>query len=125
MILLDTNVLLNISANKYSPSLTRFLTSGKEPVFVSIVSYWEIAIKCKIGKLSIDRPISQFIAYQENINKFQTLQISAAHLHVYEVMDFDATHKDPYDRLILAQAEWEGLRIIAEDRRIIDYKRKS
>jgi PIN domain nuclease of toxin-antitoxin system len=80
---------------------------------VSSASLWEIAIKLSIGKLSLSQPFGPFVRQQLSLNAMDILQIGTAHLHVVSTLPF--YHRDPFDRLLVAQAIVEQLAIVSGD----------
>jgi PIN domain nuclease of toxin-antitoxin system len=81
--------------------------------FVSIVSVWEIAIKYGIGKLSLQLSFDDFIDQQIAPNGIQLLDIKLEHLKVVAALPLH--HRDPFDRLIIAQAMAEDIVLISAD----------
>jgi PIN domain nuclease of toxin-antitoxin system len=81
--------------------------------FLSIVSIWEIAIKYGIGKLNLGLPFNDFIDQQIIPNGIQILNIQLEHLKVFA--DLPLHHRDPFDRLLIAQAIVEDIPIISVD----------
>jgi PIN domain nuclease of toxin-antitoxin system len=82
---------------------------------VSAASVWEIAIKRSLGKLTAPDDLPNRIADEG----FAWLPVSAA--HAWQVRDLPAHHRDPFDRLLIAQALVERLPIITADARLSDY----
>lgn len=82
--------------------------------FVSIVSIWEIAIKYGIGKLNLEVPFDDFIDRQIIPNGIQLLDIKLEHLKLVSALPLH--HRDPFDRLLIAQAIIEDSLIISADR---------
>ncbi len=85
-------------------------------VFVSAASVWEIAIKRGSGKIMFDQPIVKAILG----HGFRTLAISAEHTEW--AGDLPVLHRDPFDRLLVAQAHLEGLTLITVDSHILTYQ---
>ncbi len=81
--------------------------------YVSIATIWEIAIKSRTGKLEIPSPFAQFIDTALLNNSFRIRNISISHLK--RVADLPLFHRDPFDRLLIAQSQVEGLPIITND----------
>ncbi len=121
-ILLDTNVL--IWALNDSPRLTRrirsTLTAPASDVRVSVVSAWEIAIKARSGKLSFDVPIEEVLSRILSGAFWPVLPVLAA--HIPELLDLPLLHRDPFDRLLIAQARTEGMILATVDADIRKYK---
>ncbi len=82
--------------------------------FVSVVSIWEIAIKYGIGKLNLEVPFDDFIDRQITPNGIQLLDIKLEHLKVVSALPLH--HRDPFDRLLIAQAITEDILFISADR---------
>jgi PIN domain nuclease of toxin-antitoxin system len=81
--------------------------------FVSIVSVWEIAIKYGIGKLNLELPFDDFIDRQIVPNGIQLLDIKLEHLKVVAALPLH--HRDPFDRLLIAQSIVEEIVLISAD----------
>src|SRR5690606_23241889 len=86
--------------------------------FVSIASVWEMAIKVSIGKLKFENGFKNFLELIEE-NGFQILPISTEHALSLATLEF--IHRDPFDRLLIAQAKVENLTIITSDENIKQY----
>lgn len=80
---------------------------------VSVASCWEIAIKAGIGKLTLGAPAAVFIPRELARNSFDLLEIGAAHATAVETLP--QHHKDPFDRLLVAQAQLEGVPLVSTD----------
>lgn len=110
-LLLDTHVLLWWLDD--SPSLSRTVNEKISDVgnlvFVSAAVIWEIRIKQALGKLKIPASFRQVLEGQS----FENLPITADHAHA--VKDLPSYHRDPFDRMLIAQAVVEGLTIVTHD----------
>jgi PIN domain nuclease of toxin-antitoxin system len=82
-------------------------------VLVSVVSAWEIVIKLGTGKLELDRPIDELWADSMVQNGFEELNVTSD--HVFALSPLPLHHRDPFDRLLIAQAMQEGLQIVSAD----------
>ncbi len=114
--LLDTSVLLALSRDetaRLAPRLRNAVLSRPEESYASVVSLWEIAIKTRLGKLDPMITPSDLPAYYRTIG-LALLTINEHHV-LAEVVPAPAT-RDPFDRLLLAQCQVEGLRLITADR---------
>ena len=80
---------------------------------LSVASCWEMAIKAGRGKLEIPRPIDRFLQEQLEVNGFSLLPASLE--HVSAVVELPLHHRDPFDRLLAAQARREELAIVSAD----------
>ena len=81
--------------------------------FVSMASCWEMAIKKSLGKLEIPEPISGFVSEQVAANRFSILPIDLRHVSHLSRLAFH--HRDPFDRLLAAQASEEDMSIVSAD----------
>jgi len=117
-LLLDTHVLLWWLDDH--PTLSQkaraAIADGKNLVFVSAVVIWEIRIKQTLGKLEIPRSFRRVLDDQP----FEMLDITIEHAHA--VGDLAAHHRDPFDRMLVAQAKVEGLTLVTRDIRLKKYK---
>lgn len=86
--------------------------------FVSIASIWEIAVKISLGKLKINRPFEAILTQIED-SGFEILPIAFEHTLVVSRLDF--FHRDPFDRIIIAQALAENMTIISRDKNFENY----
>ena len=113
--LLDTNALLWFLDNdkKLSHRARQLIESSSHDSFVSIVSLWEIAIKAGLGKLDLSEPFEQMFPEQLHFNHIEILDITVDSLIKLTTLPFH--HRDPFDRLIIAQGLVEGLPIISID----------
>ena len=80
---------------------------------VSAASVWEIAIKLSVGKLFLSAPFSTLIPDQLNANGFELLPVEVTHASALIILPFH--HRDPFDRLLIAQAIVEQMRIVSID----------
>lgn len=82
-------------------------------VFLSVASLWEIAIKVNIGKLSLHQPYATLIPQMLQLNRIQLLNISFA--HTAAVASLPLHHRDPFDRMLVAQSLVEGMALVSVD----------
>ena len=109
---LDANPLLSEKAKSY-------IANGSNLVFVSAVIIWEIRIKQALGKLEIPSNFRQVLEQQP----FEMLAITAEHAHA--LGDLPAIHRDPFDRMLIAQAKVEGFTIVTRDSIVQQYNIKT
>jgi len=116
-LLLDTHVLLWwLDANPtLSGKATSAIADGNNLVLVSAAVIWEIRIKQALGKLELPSNFRQVLDGQP----FEMLAITAEHAHA--VGDLPSHHRDPFDRMLIAQAKVERLTIITRDTIIEQY----
>ena len=113
-VLLDTHVLLWFQSldKRISPTLRTRIEQSDEDYFVSHVSFWEIAIKSSIGKLKLDRDLSAtFIAIKDA--GFQILPMAEGHF--LQTATLPLHHRDPFDRMLIAQAKHESMHLLTAD----------
>lgn len=90
------------------------LEDSSNSIYLSLASIWEIAIKANLGRgLELREPFPEFIDYQLNATSFQVLNINISHLK--RVADLPPIHRDPFDRLLIAQSLVENLPMITND----------
>jgi PIN domain nuclease of toxin-antitoxin system len=113
-LLLDTHTFIwwDSAPNKLSPASAAALRDPANEVFLSVASVWEVVIKRQLGKLSLSLPLPDIVARQQ-LNGLQLLEVSLA--HVLGVDNLPPVHKDPFDRLLAAQAVVEGLELVTAD----------
>lgn len=87
--------------------------------FLSVASLWEISIKVSIGKLKLGMSFADLVTRQVYGNAIELLDIRAEHLEELAKMPFH--HRDPFDRLIIAQSIVEKLLVISRDRAFASY----
>jgi PIN domain nuclease of toxin-antitoxin system len=114
-VLLDTNSFLWFisGSNRLSIDAQRFIADLDNQLVLSLASLWEIAIKISIGKLELLQPFDQLIPQQLKENDIHVMPIELSHLT--KILGLPFHHRDPFDRLIIAQALTEGLSVISSD----------
>jgi len=123
--LLDTHVFLwwITDAPQLPSSIRELITDGGNELFLSAASCWEIAIKAELGKITLPGQPDKFISEQMASNAVQSLPIEASHaLHVFHLPPH---HRDPFDRMIIAQSQLENLPIVTSDPFFPKYKVKT
>ena len=113
-LLLDTHTFLwFIDDNPRLSQRAKALLESDADLLLSVGSLWEISIKVSIGKLSLAQPFDTFVPQQLADNDIEILPISLAHLGVVSTLPFH--HRDPFDRLLVAQAMTEQVPIVSAD----------
>ena len=112
-VLLDTNAFLWWVAD--APRLSRRARKAIEgsQCLLSIASCWEMAIKASLGHLEMPSPLDRFLQQQIEVNGFQLLPVSLEHTAGVSELPFH--HRDPFDRLIAAQARHEEIAVVTSD----------
>jgi PIN domain nuclease of toxin-antitoxin system len=123
-ILLDTHAFLWFVAgsSKLSPLARRLIEEPTNQRFMSVVSAWEIAIKMNRGKLKVGSSFDQLIPHQLHENDIVLLPIYAEHLSQVTILPLH--HRDPFDRLMIAQSIVENIPIISKDSAFDAYRVK-
>ena len=116
-LLLDTHVLLwwLMDDARLSASARRSIANGRNEVYVSAASGWEIAIKRGLGKVRVPDDLESKI----NADGFSLLSMSFGHAEQAGMLPL--LHNDPFDRMLIAQAQIEGLVLITKDEKIMRY----
>lgn len=121
-LLLDTHTLLWFISG--SPSLSAsariLIEDAANEKFVSIVSIWETSIKVSIGKMTLSAPFDDLFPHQLQINGFELLPVKIKHTSVITTLPF--FHRDPFDRVLIAQATVENMTLVSIDELFDDYK---
>jgi PIN domain nuclease of toxin-antitoxin system len=92
---------------------------AREDCFLSVASCWEMAIKVSLQKLTLPSPVHRFVHEQLEVNGFSLLPVTLE--QVSAVADPPFHHRDPFDRLLIAQARDEELAIVSGDRVFAKY----
>jgi PIN domain nuclease of toxin-antitoxin system len=122
-VLVDTNALIwYIEGNSsFSKKAIQIIDNQLNDVFVSMVSFYEIAVKLRIGKLKFNKTLGEYFQ-DATSHDISVLPISEKYLSQYDNVPFMPLHKDPFDRLIIATAIVEKLDIITMDKQFDLYK---
>jgi PIN domain nuclease of toxin-antitoxin system len=113
-LLLDTHAFLWLAADgPLSGPAAAALVSEDSEVFLSLASVWEMAVKSSLGRLTLHLPLERLVREQARANSLQLLGIHID--HVLEVEHLPWVHRDPFDRLLVAQARREGLCLVSRD----------
>lgn len=116
--LLDTQVFLWYLSNdnKLKDSVKKIIVDPRNNIYVSVASAWEISIKHNIGKLTLKTTLKKCF----EISNFPVLNISIE--HILDLENLPLLHRDPFDRIIIAQSRVENLTLISSDPKIWRYK---
>ena len=114
-ILSDTHIFIWFSqdSSQLSRSAHELLRNPENEIFLSMASIWEIQIKLDIKKLTLPLPLAELIALQRRENNIQILPIELH--HIYALSDLPMHHRDPFDRLLIAQSNAERMPILTAD----------
>ena len=120
-LLMDTHVFLWWVTDQpgVSPAARKAIADAGNRVLLSAASGWEIAIKSAWGRLDLPSSPAEFIPEQMRRNDFEVLPVSM--YHALEVHALPAHHRDPFDRLLIAQSRSEAAPLITGDRALAVY----
>ena len=120
-ILIDTHVFIwwTSDSQKLSFTVYNLLTSPKTQVILSVVSIWEMQIKLSLGKLQLKTALPELVEDEVKQNKIELLPLDLS--HIYALSNLPNHHRDPFDRLLIAQAKSEELVIISIDEKFDGY----
>lgn len=120
-LLLDTHAFLWFvnGSTKLSSQARELINNPINQPFLSVASLWEMAIKISIGKLSLDIPLENLIPQHMQISGIDLLPNDLPHTVVVSTLPFH--HRDPFDRLMVAQAMVEDVPIVSADPAFDDY----
>jgi PIN domain nuclease of toxin-antitoxin system len=114
-LLLDTHVWLWMSEapDRLSPAARRLVASPRNERYVSAATAWEIAIKYRAGKLRLSGDPAVLVP--EWLVRTVTTALAVSHRHALHVCNLPLHHHDPFDRLLIAQAQLESLTLVTAD----------
>ncbi len=116
--LLDTHAFLWFVNNHRSLSTEarNTIEDRQSLIFLSIASVWEMAIKSSLGKLAVPMPHQSFVEREMSINEIAIFPASIEHAEIVANLPFPSSgHRDPFDRLLIAQALAENIPVISGD----------
>ena len=113
--MIDTHTFLWFVNNDptLSAAAQSVIADSNNDVYLSVASAWELAIKTSIGKLTLTQPFPVFLPQQLRINNIRLLPIRLSHLQRVALLPFH--HKDPFDRLLIAQSLSELMPLVSVD----------
>lgn len=124
-LLLDTCTFLWIleGSDKLSNESKKQFLDSHNQVFLSVISVWEIMVKFKLGRLPLPSSPRSFIAKQRETHGIES--ISLEETSIWQIENLPLYHKDPFDRMLIAQAIDQGLAILTPDELITQYPVKT
>jgi len=114
-LLLDTHTFIwwDSEPDKLSPPALALCQDRTNRLLLSVASVWEMQIKLQLGKLQLTLPLAEMIKGQQQHNGLAVLPITLA--HVLALQNLPPHHKDPFDRLLIAQANVEDATLVSRD----------
>lgn len=119
--LLDTHIFVwwNDEPERLSRRAFDLCSDPANTLVLSVASVWELQIKYGLGKLTLSAPLRQIISDQQRINGIEILPVTLA--HVFALENLPPIHKDPFDRLLIAQSIAENIGLLSVDAVFKDY----
>lgn len=120
-LLLDTHTFLwwTLEPEKLPEEVLTALKNPKTRICLSVVSAWEIQIKLGLGKLVLNEPLKKIVERELVHNHWEVLTVQMA--HTWKLEELPPLHKDPFDRLLIAQALVENLVLVTKDPLVTQY----
>ena len=124
-VILDTHAFLwwIADSDRLSGRAREILGESGNTLYLSAASAWEIMLKQQIGKLKLPQPAAKYIPSQLALNRIDTLPISLS--HTLRLADLPLHHRDPFDRILIAQSTVERMPIVTADPRFAHYSAKT
>lgn len=119
--LLDTHVWLwwQLRPERMRPEVRERMVAEEAEVFLSTVSSWEMTIKIAAGRLQLPKPLDSMLPESLVADRIQTLPV--LHHHSFALAELPMLHRDPFDRMLIAQAQAESLTLVTADAAIARY----
>lgn len=120
-LLLDTDVLLwwQLDSPRLSERARSIIADGSNTLLWSAASSWELAIKIGLGRLTLPEPLANYVPRVLRESRITPLTIE--HPHTWLVATLPNLHRDPFDRLLVAQARLERVPLLSADERLDEY----
>ena len=120
-LLLDTHTFIwwDSDPAKLPSEVLRACQDQTNTILLSVASVWEMQIKSQMNKLRFDLSLAEIVRGQQEVNKVQILPVTLE--HVLALQDLPTYHKDPFDRLLIAQANVEDAVLVSCDSIFFQY----
>jgi PIN domain nuclease of toxin-antitoxin system len=114
-LLLDTHAFIWWASNsaKLPSSVKTEISDPANTLMFSVISVWEMQIKIQLGKLKASRPLPDLVEHHVRVNRMQILPVGLEHVLALDIRP--AHHKDPFDRLLIAQAMVQDVLLVSGD----------
>lgn len=121
-LLLDTHALLWMGdqSERLSTAAAKAILDGRNKLLLSVASWWEISIKVGLGKLEMKKNWPTALKREMSRNEIHWLPVRPEHCERIATLPFH--HRDPFDRLLIAQAQCEDLTLVSADRHFEPYR---
>ena len=123
-LLLDTHIFIwwADQPEKLSTAALSALEDEANELLLSVASVWEMQIKIQLGKLKLSLPLKELIKSQQETNELTVLPVELTHVLALDALPLH--HKDPFDRLLIAQSTEEDLTLVSADSQFSAYPAK-
>jgi len=123
-LLLDTHTFIwwDSQPQRLSQQILNMCQDPENELLVSVASLWEIQIKLQLGKLELNKPLAELVSGQQEINKIDILDVKLEHILAFAKLP--PHHKDPFDRLLIAQTDIEEAILVSKDQIFTEYEVK-
>ena len=123
-LLLDTHTFIwwDSEPQRLSLQVLNMCQGPENELLVSVASLWEMQIKLQLGKLKLNTPLAELVSGQQEINKIDILDVKLE--HVLALGRLPSHHKDPFNRLLIAQADIEEAILVSKDQIFTEYEVK-
>jgi PIN domain nuclease of toxin-antitoxin system len=120
-VLLDTETWLwwFLSPDRLGSAAQDLIAMAREPLYLSAASSWEIAIKFALGKLQLPEAPARYVPAR--LAEQGMTGVAIEHAHALRVAELPSLHGDPFDRLLVAQAQVERMTLLTADPQILAY----
>ncbi|MCL1467292.1 type II toxin-antitoxin system VapC family toxin [Argonema galeatum] len=120
-LLFDTHTFIwwDSQPNNLSQTALALLQDRSNILLLSVISIWEMQIKLQLGKITLNRSLLEIIENQQQTNQIEVLPVKLA--HVLELDSLPLVHKDPFDRLLIAQANVQNAALVSCDPIVAQY----
>jgi len=120
-LLLDTHTFIWWDSDplKLTPQVLNMCQDPENLLLLSVASVWEMQIKLQFGRLKLTLPLAELVAGQQQTNKIVILNVKLEHILALEKLP--PHHKDPFDRLLIAQANIEEAVLVSKDQIFKEY----
>ena len=123
-LLLDTHTFIGWDSEpqRLSQQILNMCQDPENELLVSVASLWEMQIKLQLGKLELNKPLAELVSGQQEINKIDILDVKLK--HILALAKLPPHHKDPFDRLLIAQTDIEEAILVSKDQIFTEYEVK-
>ena len=120
-VLLDTHTFIwwDSEPLRLSPQVLNICQDSENILLVSVASLWEMQIKLQLGKLKLHMPLAALVSAQQQVNKIEILEVKLD--HIMALGELPPHHRDPFDRMLIAQANIEKAILLSKDPIFAEY----